>query len=283
MLRKKSVLLLSALLIVILAACNLPGGAPPTEGTGIEDLALTITAQAALLQPGSSDTQPTEEQQPPADQFTATPEFTAAPDSTATPSVPQVSVSVNTNCRTGPGTQYDQIDALVVGQTAEVVGKNAVTNYWIIKRVNGSGNCWLWGEYATVVGNTANLPEYPIPPTPTPKATNTPTITPTPTFTPTPSIPAPINNPVVNNKICIPIVAGTYQNGGTLTWEDQSNNETGFNIYLNGSQISSVGANVTTFVIPPLPFPQGTPVTMGVEAFNGAGKAAIKTVAFVCP
>lgn len=281
MLRKKSVLLLYAFLIVALAACNLPGGAAPTESTGIEDLALTITAQAQLLQPGS-DTQSTEEQQPPAEQFTATPEFTAAPDSTATPSVPQVSVSTNTNCRTGPSTQYDLIDALVVGQTAEVVGKNAITNYWIIKRPNGSGNCWLWGEYATVSGNTANLPEYPVPPTPTPKATNTPTQTPTPTFTPTPSLPAPVNNPVVN-KVCAPLVAPNFQYSGVLTWEDQSNNETGFNIYLNGALISNVGANITTFGIPPLPFPQGTPVTMGVEAFNGAGKAAIKTVAFSCP
>lgn len=282
MLRKRNVLLLYIFLIISLAACNLPSGAPATEDTSIEDLALTITAQAQLLEPGSSDAQPTEEQQPPAEQFTATPELPAAPEASATPSVPQVSVSTNTNCRTGPGTQYDLIDALVVGQTAEVVGKNAATNYWIIKRPSGSGNCWLWGEYATVVGNTANLPEYPIPPTPTPKATNTPTITPTPTFTPTPSIPAPINNPVVN-KVCVPLVAPTYQYAGTLTWEDQSNNETGFNIYLNGALISNVGANVTSFAIPPLPFPQGTPVTMGVEAFNGAGKAAIKIVAFSCP
>lgn len=189
--RNKSALVIFFALLFITFACNLPSGAPTAE-SGIEDLALTITAQALLLlQPGSS-IQLTEEQQLPAGQFTATPELPAAPGATDTPSVPQVTVSTNTNCRTGPGTQYDLIDALVVGQTAEVVGKNTVTNYWIIKRPNGSGNCWLWGQYATLVGNTANLSEYPIPPTPIPKATNTlpqtptPSVTPTPSFTPTP-------------------------------------------------------------------------------------------------
>ena len=283
MYRKSSVLLLSVLLIVTLAACNLPSGAPPaTEDTAINDLALTITAQAALLQPGSSDAQPTEEQQPPAEQFTATPELPAGPQDTATPSVPQVSVSTNTNCRTGPGTQYDLIDALTVGQTAEVVGKNSVTSYWIIKRPSGSGNCWLWGEYATVVGNTANLPEYPIPATPTPKATNTPTITPTFTSTPTPSIPAPVNNPVVA-KVCIPLVAPNFQYTGTVTWEDQSNNETGFNIYLNGALFATIGANSVSYPIPPLPFAAGTPMKLGVEAYNSAGKSATKDVTFACP
>ena len=187
MFQKKSALVIFFALLFITFACNLPSAAP-TEESEIENLALTITAQALLLlQPGSSDTQLTEEQQQPAEQFTATPELPAAPGATNTPSVPQVSVTTNTNCRTGPGTQYDLIDALVVGQTAEVVGKNTVTSYWIIKRPSSSGNCWLWGQYATVVGNTANLSEYPIPPSPTPKATNTPPRTPTPSVTPTPS------------------------------------------------------------------------------------------------
>lgn len=167
---RKKITLLSLVLITVLSACNLPSG--QTTETATPDLALTLTALAGGQ---GADT-------PAAPQDTATLEFTSTPELTVTPSVPTVSVSVNTNCRTGPGTQYDLIGALTVGQTAEVVGKNSSTNYWIIKNPNSSGTCWLWGQYATVVGNTAGLQEYAIPPTPTPKATNTPTATVPPPF-----------------------------------------------------------------------------------------------------
>ena len=276
MLRRKSALFLYVLLIVVLSACNLPSGQGNQEQPGEADLALTITAQALLLQPGSSDSQP-----PAGPAATATPEFTATPGPTSTPSVPQVSVTTNTNCRTGPGIVYDLIDALLIGQTAEVVGKNSsVPNYWVIKRLNGSGTCWLWGEYATVSGNTANLPEYPVPATPTPSPT------PTATLTPTPSIPAPVNNPtIIKNCVLInPVPPQTFLYQGVLNWEDKSNNEDGFNIYRNGAFLGNVPANTSTYNLPPFgPFPIGVPIQYGVEAFNGAGKAAIKIVIMTCP
>lgn len=104
---------------------------------------------------------------------------------TATPSVPMVSVSVNTNCRTGPGIIYDRVSALLVGQEAEVVARSGDGAYWVIRNPGGSGTCWLWGFYATVEGPTAGLPVWDPPPTPTPEATITPT--PTPTNTPAPT------------------------------------------------------------------------------------------------
>ncbi|MBE0681040.1 MAG: hypothetical protein IH589_03935 [Anaerolineales bacterium] len=259
---KKPILLLSIFLIVSLTACNLPGG-QSTE----EPLALTITAQALLLQPTPFTSTP---------EFTATPGPTSTPEFTPTPSVPQVSVSTNTNCRTGPGTEYDLIGALLVGQTATVVGKNTSTNYWIINNPGKSGTCWLWGQYATVSGNTAGLTEYAIPPTPTPLPTSTPTATAT--LAP----PVAVDN-LTAAKICIPIVLPTYQYTGSINWEDKSNNEKGFNIYLNGAFFGAVGPNVVTYPIPPLPFPAGTPMKLGVEAFNDAGKSATKEVVIVCP
>lgn len=270
--QKKSILLTSILLIFALSACNLPTNSPAESPT--PDLALTVTALAG----GGSQSQESATPGAPAGPAeTATPQFTATTALTSTPSVPQVSVSTNTNCRTGPGVIYDQIDALLIGQTAEVVGKNSgVPNYWVIKRINGSGTCWLWGEYATVSGNTSNLPEYPVPPTPTP------TITPTATFTPTPVAPAPVNNPVMN-MICIP-VGFNFNHSGVLTWEDKSNNETGFNIYANGSLIGTVPANTTVFNVPPFgPFIPGIASIFGVEAYNATGKAPIKTVTRGCP
>ena len=88
---------------------------------------------------------------------------------TSTPAIPQVSVSVATNCRVGPGKAYDRVGALQVGQVAEVVGRNQVGNYWYIRNPSQpSGFCWLWGEYATVTGNLAALAILTPPPTPTP-------------------------------------------------------------------------------------------------------------------
>jgi hypothetical protein len=264
--KNKLPLLLSILLIASLTACNLP-----SEQSAEEPLALTITAQALLLA------------QPSANAFTSTPEFTSTPGPTptqgptSTPTVPEVTVSTNTNCRTGPGIQYDLVGGLNVGQTAIVVGKNSSTGYWIINNPGKSGTCWLWGEYATVSGNTAGLTEYSIPPTPTPTATSTPTATPT--LAP----PAPVKN-LTANKVCIPGLPGFFNLNGNITWNDDSNNEKGFNVYLNGAFHGAVGENVTAYPIPPLiNIVAGTSIKLGVEAFNDAGKSATKDVTFSCP
>lgn len=266
---------LFVLIAFSLAACNMPAGQDPNA-----DLALTITAQALLLQPGTiPQTQPggqqPEPQQPQASstpQFTPTPEFTATPSLTFTPTVPQVTVSQNTNCRTGPGQAYDIIDALLIGQTAEVVGKNASTNSWIIKRPNGSGNCWLWGQYATVTGNTANLPEYPIP------------------ATPTPALPAPVKN--LNAQVtCVmqmnPVVVNLVN--VKLSWTDQSNNEEGFRVYRDGALLVSLAPgstsyedNTTLAAIWLIGDPQPSR-TYGVQAYNGAGESSLKEAVVKCP
>lgn len=256
MTRNKVTLLLSLFLITALSACNLPSA----QGTPTPDIDLTVTAQLQLLDTATPGF-PTE---------TATPEFTSTPELTSTPSVPTVSVSVNTNCRTGPSTQYDLVGGLNVGQTAEVVGKNsAVANYWVV-RLSGGAVCWLWGQHATVSGNTANLPEYPVPPTPTPS------------LTPTPATPAAVSN-LVANKVCVPQVLPNYQYGGTITWQDNSNNEDGFRIYLNGALHGSVAANVTVYPIPPIQAVAGTALTLSVEAFNSGGASAKVDVIVICP
>jgi hypothetical protein len=86
-----------------------------------------------------------------------------------------VSVSVNTYCRSGPGPVYDILGIVNVGQNAVVVGRNASSDTWVIKLPsNPAITCWLWGQNATVVGNTAGLPVITPPPTPTPAVTLTP-------------------------------------------------------------------------------------------------------------
>jgi uncharacterized protein YgiM (DUF1202 family) len=161
--------------IIILVALTLTACAPgnsQSEPTSGPDLALTVTAQALLLQ-GLTLTAlaPTSSPEP-----TATESSTVTPGFTATPTILIITVSANTNCRSGPGSVYEIVGALTIGQQAEVVGKSSTTGYWIINNPTGSGTCWLWGEHATVTGDTASLQEYPVPPTTTPLAALSPVI-----------------------------------------------------------------------------------------------------------
>lgn len=261
MLSKRKNLFLYAFLVIILTACNLPTG-NGTETEEVSDLALTVTAQAVLLQNS------------PTPEFTATPQFTGTPELTATPSIPQVSVSTNTNCRTGPGVVYDLLGGLNVGQIAEVVGKNSSTGYWIIKLPGSNTICWLFPQHATVSGNTANLPEYPVPPTPTPTKTSTPTAT------ATVAPPAAVSN-LVAAKACVPILFPNYQFGGVITWVDNSNNEDGFKIYLGNALHGTIAANVTNYPIPPVV--SAVPISMSVEAYNAGGSSTKVNVVIACP
>lgn len=108
---------------------------------------------------------------------TLTPTLTLSPQPifTNTPVVPLMSVSVPTNCRSGPGKVYDLQGALLVGETAEVYGRDPTNQYWFIRNPDsGADFCWAWGEYATISGSTALLPVLTPPPSPTPTMTPTP-------------------------------------------------------------------------------------------------------------
>lgn len=188
-----------SIFFVLSMACSLPIAVttPAPEiaidvtftSAAVIDINATLTSIAftqTALQDPSTPQQPTD-----------LPSATLLPTraSTVAPSVPVVMVSVDTNCRTGPGTNFNYLTALQVGEQAEVIGKYTVVNptYWIIKK--GTITCWLWGQYATVQGDTSTLPEMVSPPTPTPSAssTSTPSATATSTQTATP-VPAPLGD-----------------------------------------------------------------------------------------
>jgi len=147
-------------------------------------------------------------------EFTPTPSLTPMPSLTYTPTIsltpnyPRVSVSVETNCRSGPGTVYDKLGVLRVGETAEVVGRDSGSGNWIIRLPsNPAIICWLWRNYATVVGETTAVPVFTIPPTPTQKFTSTPE--------------ASFSVSYVDVTACAPAYAFHFQvnNTGKVTWE----------------------------------------------------------------
>lgn len=163
-------------LIIVSLACVLPATPAPTEdinflGTAVMSTMIsgaTQTAISGLPVDLLETTTPFPTSTPELPTLSPTVTLTSTPIFTATPIVPMISVSVATNCRVGPGKVYDRVGALLVGQVAEVIGRNEMSNYWYIREPNRNVNCWLWGEYATVTGNFAALPVYTPPPTPTP-------------------------------------------------------------------------------------------------------------------
>jgi len=165
-------LCLSVLVLLILSLACASSGAPTQDINSIMATAImqtmvsAVTQTAQVIVPVDLVGTPTATFTP---VFSPTVTLTPSPIFTATPIIPQVSVSVATNCRVGPGKVYDRVGALLVGQLAEVAGRDYTGNYWYIRNPNQSnGFCWLWGEYATLTGNFAALPMFTPPPTPTP-------------------------------------------------------------------------------------------------------------------
>jgi len=109
--------------------------------------------------------------------WAAPPTPTPKPEITTTPVSVFLQVSVPTNCRVGPGRAYEIVSVLRPGKSVAVVARHASADFWVIENPEGDGQCWVWGEYATFSGSTADLPVRDAPPTPTPKADPTPTPT----------------------------------------------------------------------------------------------------------
>ncbi len=181
----KPLLVLSLLLAT--AACAPSVAATATPNSVQTTVALTPTSQPGIpITGGESPTPTAPAVAPTVTGVIVSPTATAALSlptlsqstasaSSATPGVSsgtaQVSVSTGTNCRTGPGVAYERVGALAVGQTAQVVGQYPAANYWIIQNPDRPGEtCWLWGQYATVTGNSSALPVITPPVTPTPMA-----------------------------------------------------------------------------------------------------------------
>jgi hypothetical protein len=142
-----------------------------TQVAEMINAALTQTAQvqlstpAPIILPSSTPTSPFIPPPPTVTPSATLPAIIFSP----TPAVPQIWVSVDTNCRVGPGKIYDRVGYLLVGQVSDIYGRNPNGDYWYIHNLNNNtAYCWLWGEYATVAGNIAALPVFTPPPTPTP-------------------------------------------------------------------------------------------------------------------
>jgi hypothetical protein len=224
----------------ILAGCNFP--APSGDQAGPElQTAAAQTVQAVLATPLSSATA-AQGGEPAATQAAA----------------PILTVEDNTNCRSGPGTNYAIITVLGADSSVPIVGKHPNGDFWIVDPPSATQNCWVTAEFGTVTGNTATLPEA------TPDAASA--------DSGAPARPGSL----FYNYSCSGNTVTT-----TLSWADAADNENGYRVYRFDAVIADLPPNATQFV-DEVDITFGTQLQYRVEAYNSAGASTPRTAAFSC-
>lgn len=90
--------------------------------------------------------------------------FTFTPTASLTPTL--VTVNTTSNCRKGPGREFDRIVQIQPGENVEIIGRNGQGDYLYIKV--GKYKCWILAELVDFVIDPTAIPTIitPIPPQP---------------------------------------------------------------------------------------------------------------------
>lgn len=243
-----------AVIVLVLAmlACNLPGNTPSIS---VDDQAATIIAQTLTAQPTTKSVTATASFTP---TIAATSTSGSTPTITPTYSTPFLTVLQQTNCREGPGQDYQVVYTFLAGKKLEIAGRYEPTNFWLVKTLETrTGTCWMWGEYVELSGSYWVVP----------------TLTPPPTATL-----APPQAPTIQNW-------NFECSGGnmhfTVEWTDRSTTETGYRIFRDGVAVYDLAANSTSFQ-ETIPLQSGESVTYYLQAFGPSGSANSSTMRATC-
>lgn len=151
------------------SACNLQGTPKQSPQVNVlQEMELkTQEAQTAVAGRPTATVEPATPSKTPEPFPTITLTPTITPTPTETP--PMISVTANTNCRSGPGTSYPIQGVLLVGESAEIVARSSIEDYRYVLLPQAPGEpCWISGAYSNTVGDTSLLPEFTPMPTPSP-------------------------------------------------------------------------------------------------------------------
>ena len=89
---------------------------------------------------------------------------------------PYVTILVDLNIRSGPGVAYDRLGFFLKDSTAQVLGQDPVSGWWLVACPSdvSAPQCWVsGGSQYTLASNVASVPIAAVPPTPTPIPTAT--------------------------------------------------------------------------------------------------------------
>lgn len=227
------------LLGMIVSSCNLPGTDAPDPQVAT---AAALTVQAAIDAPPNSEP-------------LASPTAGGIKESTPTYSKPMASVGDVTNCRTGPGVNYERVTQILPADSVEIVGFFP-PNYWIVS--TSAGNCWVSGEFTTPVGSYTSVPTVTAPPTPQGGAPDNVSLQ-----------KWDISCDYVKNEASV-----------TIIWSDKDN-ESGYRVIRNGELVAELPENSTTFQ-ETISLLAGQSVGYSILAFNAGGQTQSKTISLGC-
>jgi hypothetical protein len=234
-------------LILAMLACNMPFEQfqPPND----VQTAAALTLQA-ILTPSHTSIAST-----PVITATSTPRPTrtvvsaGSPTTSITPtySVPTLTVLEPTNCRTGPGEEYEVVFTYLEGKQLEVTGRYDPGDFWLVKsNESPNGTCWIWGQYVEVTGSFWAVASV----TPPPTATSAP----------------PRQPGIIKWEFSCSGGALTF----TVTWADNAANETSYRVFRNGEGLVELPANSTTYT-DVYDIPAGQDVEYYIQAFSPSG------------
>ena len=136
----RHIYLVLPIVAALCGGCNLSRTPEPTATISSDQVLLTAQAIAQQTLEASTPTI-TKTSVPPTD---TVPAETLTPTETPTPTSPIVTADYNSNVRAGPGEEYEIIDFLLIGQTANVAGRNEVGNRnLVVYPSHRRGEGWL--------------------------------------------------------------------------------------------------------------------------------------------
>ena len=251
---KSRISLTAFVLILATLACNLPfEQIPPPNDV---QTAAALTLQAIVTASFTSTTSPSQTAETPLPSPTGSPAGTTTV--TPTYSVPMLTVQESTNCRKGPGEEYEVVVTYLAGKKLEIVGRYEPGNFWLVKSTEILGEtCWLWGQYVEVTGSYWVVSSV----TPPPTATN-----------PPPQV------PVIERY---EFLCSRGKMEVTIIWADRADNETGYRIIRNGELAANLPADSTTFT-DTVDLTAGQSVAYRIEVFNSSGSQSSSTINITC-
>src|SRR5512140_2115221 len=124
MMKRVPVLLASAWVVLALASCNLPA-AQQSAGPSTGEQAATIAAATVNAALTAAPITPF-----------ASPAAPATLAASPTAAKVMLSITADSNCRSGPGGSFKVITSFGIGADLEITAKNTANNYWLVKIPN---------------------------------------------------------------------------------------------------------------------------------------------------
>lgn len=240
-----------------LFACNLPGSGeqvlPPDE----VQTAAALTVEALLVSPTVTATDEGQSILP--DTPASTPTIGLTATITPTYAVPMLKVLEQTNCRTGPGTDYEIVYTYLSWKELEIVGAYPQENFWLVRSPESpTGECWLWGGYVEVSGSTWVVSS----------------VTPPPTATAAPPAAPSIQEWEFGCNI--------GQMTITIQWTDRAVNESGYRVIRNDEIAAQLPADSVSYA-ETIPYTVGDKFVYFIEVYNATGPVRSTPMQFSCP